>query len=154
MTGHTFRATTAWQAEGDFAAGRYSRVHVWRFDGGVSVPASASPTNVPPPYSRDDAVDPEEAFVASLSSCHMLWFLYLAHKAGFTIISYEDEAEGTMGRIERGRQAFTRVVLRPRIVFDGRTPDKTELDDLHHRAHNLCFIANSVKSEIVVESRD
>lgn len=153
MAGKPFHATIAWRAEGDFASGRYSRAHEWRFDGGVSVPASASPANVPPPFSRADAVDPEEAFVAALSSCHMLWFLYLAREAGFAVSSYEDEAEGTMGRVGRGRQAIVRVVLRPRIVFDGAAPEGAALDDLHHRAHESCFIANSVKSEVVVEPR-
>ena len=154
MAGHDYNATVAWQrGDGeDFAKGRYSRGHVWRFDGGIEVPASASPSVVPAPWSRDDAVDPEEAYIAALSSCHMLTFLDLARRAGIVVESYEDEAIGTMERVAPGRMAITRVVLRPRIAYATDAPDKATLDDLHHKAHEACFIANSVKTEIAIEA--
>jgi organic hydroperoxide reductase OsmC/OhrA len=152
---HEYKATIVWRrnpAE-DFAKGRYSRAHEIRFDGGINVPASASPSVVPLPFSREDAVDPEEMFVAALSNCHMLTFLDLARRAGFTIESYEDEAIGVMERIAPQRMAITKVTLRPKIVYAGAAPDKTKLDELHHQAHELCFIANSVKTEITIEAR-
>ena len=152
---HEYRATIAWRREGeDFAKGRYSRGHEWRFDGGITVPASSSSKSVPLPFSREDAVDPEEAFVASLSSCHMLTFLDLARRAGAVIDSYEDEAIGIMERIAPGKMAITHVTLRPKIVFQGAVPDDAKLDELHHQAHELCFIANSVKTEIKIEARE
>jgi organic hydroperoxide reductase OsmC/OhrA len=153
---HEYRATIAWRrAEGEeFAKGRYSRGHEWRFDGGIRFTGSSSPLSVPLPYSREDAVDPEEAFVASLSSCHMLTFLDIARRAGVVIDSYEDEAVGVMERIAPNRMAITRATLRPKIVFSGSAPDKAKLDELHHQAHELCFIANSVKTEISVEARE
>ena len=151
MSRHDHRAVVSWRrGEGDFARGRYSRLHEWRFDGGISVPASASPNVVPPPLSSADAVDPEEAFIAALSSCHMLTFLDLARRDGFVVDSYEDKAIGVAERIAPGRTAVTRVVLRPAIVFSGAAPEPAKLEDLHHRSHELCFIANSVKSEIVI----
>jgi organic hydroperoxide reductase OsmC/OhrA len=150
--GHEYRATISWRREGeDFAKGRYSRAHQWRFDGGVSVPASASPSVVPAPYSREDAIDPEEAFIAALSSCHMLTFVDMARRAGIVVDSYEDEAVGVMERIAPGRHAITRVTLRPRIAFVGGVPDRAKLDELHHQAHEACFIANSVNTTIAVE---
>jgi organic hydroperoxide reductase OsmC/OhrA len=150
---HEYRATVAWRFEGeDFAKGRYSRAHEWRFDGGVTVPASASPGVVPAAFVREDAVDPEEAFIASLSSCHMLTFLDLARRAGIVISSYDDEAVGVMGEVAPKRYAVTKVTLRPKIAYRGDPPDKAKLDELHHQAHELCFIANSVKTEIVVET--
>ena len=154
MAGHEYTATISWRREGDedFARGRYSRGHVWRFDGGVDVPASASPSVVPTPWSREDAVDPEEAFIAALSSCHMLFFLDFARRAGLLVESYEDAATGTIERIAPGRMAMTRVVLRPRIAWAGDPPDQAALDDLHHKAHEACFIANSVKTEIAIEA--
>jgi organic hydroperoxide reductase OsmC/OhrA len=154
MAGHEYTAAVVWRLAGeeDFARGRYSRGHAWRFDGGIEVPASASPSVVPAPWSREDAVDPEEAFIASLSSCHMLFFLDFARRAGIVVESYEDEAVGTMERIAPGRMAMTRVMLRPRIVFVGEAPGQAALDDLHHKAHEACFIANSVKTEITIEA--
>lgn len=150
---HEYRATVSWRRDdGDFPKGRYGRGHQWSFDGGVTVPASSSPGVVPLPYSREDAVDPEEAFVAALSSCHMLTFIDIARRAGLVIDSYDDDAAGTMERIAPGRMAITRVTLRPRIVFQGQVPGKGTLDDLHHQAHEACFIANSVKTEITVEA--
>jgi organic hydroperoxide reductase OsmC/OhrA len=151
---HEYRATIAWRRDGeDYAKGRYSRAHEWRFDGGITVPASASPGVVPLPFSREDAVDPEEAFIAALSSCHMLTFVDLARRAGIVVDSYEDEAVGVMERIAPGKFAVTRVTLKPRIVFQHAAPEKAQLDDLHHQAHELCFIANSVKTEITIEAR-
>ena len=152
---HEYRATVVWRRDNDdFSKGRYSRAHEWRFDGGVTVPASASPGVVPHPFSRQDAVDPEEAFVAALSSCHMLTFVDLARRAGIVVDSYEDEAVGVMERIAPGKMAVTRVTLRPRIVFRNGPPEKPKLDELHHQAHEACFIANSVKTEISVEARE
>ncbi len=150
---HDYRATIVWRFEGeDFSKGRYSRAHEWHFDGGTVVPASPSPGIVPPPYIREDAVDPEEAFVAAISSCHMLTFLDLARRAGALIESYEDEAVGIMEEVAPGRRAVTKVTLRPKIIYGGEPPDQAKLDELHHQAHELCFIANSVTSEIVIEA--
>ena len=154
MAGHEYRATIVWRRDGeDFSKGRYSRAHEWRFDGGVTVNASASPGVVPAPYSRQDAVDPEEAFIAALSSCHMLTFVDMARRAGILVESYEDEAVGIMERIAPGKMAITRVTLHPKILFEGGVPDQAKLDELHHQAHETCFIANSVKTEIIVEAR-
>ena len=146
----THRARVAWGADGAFASGRYSRRHEWSFDGGAVVTASSSPDVVPAPMSDPAGVDPEEALVASVSSCHMLWFLSLAQAAGLDIASYVDGAEGIMGRIAPGRMALTRITLRPAIAFAGRQPDAAELDRLHHEAHERCFIANSLKTEVVI----
>ena len=145
------RATVEWRADGGFREGRYSRAHRWAFDGGAQVPASASPHVVPAPMSDPAGIDPEEALVASASSCHMLWFLHVARDSGFDVVRYRDEASGTMGRDDRGRMAVTRIVLRPRIEFAGERPEPDELARLHHQAHDRCFIANSLRCEIVVE---
>ena len=144
-------AEIVWQADGGFTAGSYSRRHEWRFDGGAVVVASSSPDVVPPPLSDPAGVDPEEALVASVASCHMLWFLALAQQAGLDVASYADAAEGVMGRIGPGRTAVTRITLRPDISFAGRQPDADDLARLHHEAHERCFIANSLKTEVVVE---
>lgn len=146
-----YRATVDWRCEGDFASRRYSRVHKISFDGGLAVPGTAGPANVNPRYSMEGAMDPEQAFVASLSSCHMLWFLDITARAGFIAAAYRDEAEGTLAPGADGKQQMTRVVLRPRIEWTGRAPTEAELADLHHKAHEACFIANSVKSEVVIE---
>jgi len=149
-----FTATIQWQREPQaaFTDNRYSRRHEWRFDGGAVVPGSSSPHSVRLPYSDASAVDPEEALVAAASSCHLLTFLYLAAKAGWQIDSYEDDAVGLMARNEQGRQAITRITLRPAIRFGGgREPTAAELAQLHHDAHEQCYIANSIKSEIVCE---
>lgn len=153
MARHLYNATIEWRrGDGDFAKGRYSRAHVWRFDGGIDIPASASPMVVPKPYSDESAVDPEEAFIASLSSCHMLTFLDLARHAGLVVDAYDDIAEGEMERLSAGRWWVAKVTLRPRAVFSGdRQPAPEEIDTLHHKAHEACFIANSVKTEVVVE---
>jgi organic hydroperoxide reductase OsmC/OhrA len=150
MAQHIYRVTVAWACDGDFSANQYSRGHEWRFDG-LTVPASASPSVVKLPLSREDAIDPEEAFIASLSSCHMLWFLDLARQKGFVVEAYEDDAEGTMARLEPKRWWIDKVTLRPRITFaPGKSPDAAALDALHVEAHHLCFIANSVRTEVVV----
>ena len=147
-------STILWQRADSaaFTDHRYSRRHTWAFDGGAVVPGSSSPHVVPEPYSDATAVDPEEAFVASLSSCHMLWFLDIAARAGWVVDSYRDEATGTLARNAEGHQAMTRVVLRPAVRFaPGKVPTVEELQALHHRAHASCFIANSVKTEVVCE---
>ena len=149
----THRATIEWRSDGEFASGRYSRRHEWRFDGGAEVVASASPEVVQQPMSDPTGVDPEEALVASVSACHMLWFLSLAQAEGLDIISYADEAEGAMGRLAPGKIGLTRITLRPAIAFAGAAPVPEILDRLHHQAHERCFIANSLKTEIVVEPR-
>lgn len=145
-------ARISWKSDGKFVSGDYSRRHEWRFDGGATVAGSSSPHVVREPMSDPAAVDPEEALVASVCSCHMLWFLSLAQNAGFDVASYVDEASGEMGRIGPGRQAVTRITLRPDIAFNGRQPTEAELGALHHEAHERCFIANSIKSEVVVEA--
>ena len=140
-----YRAVVEWAGEGDFAANRYSRAHVWRFDGGAEIPASASPQVVPLPLCDPAGVDPEEALIASASACHMLWFLHLARDAGLVVTRYLDEAAGTVGEDGRGRTAFTR------IDFAGIAPDAATLQRLHHAAHEACFIANSLRCEVVVD---
>lgn len=149
----THVATVAWSnSDPDaYRKGQYSRAHSWTFDGGAVVPGSAAPAIVPAPWSDAGAVDPEEAFVASLSSCHMLFFLDFARRAGFAVASYVDEAAGVMEKNAAGRIAITKVTLRPRIAWDGDAPDDVALADLHHKAHDACFIANSVTTEVVVE---
>jgi organic hydroperoxide reductase OsmC/OhrA len=149
------RAKVRWQRNDDaFLRGRYSRAHAWRFDGGATVRASASPSVVRVPWSDPAGVDPEEALVAAVSSCHMLWFLSLASDAGFVVESYEDDAVGTMGRNAEGHEAVTDIALHPRIVFGGeRRPDADAIAKLHDDAHHRCFIANSVRSAIRVEPR-
>lgn len=149
----TYTATIRWtrKGDGDFTKGQYSRAHEWAFDGGAVVPASPAPGIVQPPYSDPAGVDPEEAFVAALSSCHMLFFLDFARRAGFVIDSYVDEAEGVLEFGADKKGSMTRVTLRPRIAWGSEEPDPAALSDLHHRAHEACFIANSVTSEVVVE---
>ena len=151
MSIHT--ATVRWAASPgkDYAKGQYSRAHSWHFDGGAVVRASASPTIVPAPWSDAAAVDPEEAFVASLASCHMLFFLDFARRAGAVVSAYEDAADAVMGKGEDGKVRITKVTLRPRIAFADEAPDAAVLDGLHHQAHEACFIANSVTCEVVVE---
>ena len=151
MSGYV--ATVEWERDGArFTDNRYSRGHRWRFDGGLEVPASASPHVVPLPMSVAAAVDPEEAFVASLSSCHMLFFLSLAAKQGFVVDDYRDEAVGTMARDPGGKLAMTRVALHPVVCYGGhKRPTHAEEDALHHAAHEECFIASSVKTEVTCE---
>lgn len=151
----SYQARISWQrSEARFTDNRYSRAHTWRFDGGIEVPASASPHVVPLPFSRAEAVDPEEAFVAALSSCHMLWFLSLAAKRGHVVDAYEDEAVGVMEKNAAGKLVVSTVTLRPRAVFSGtKIPSASELEALHHAAHEECFLANSVKTEVRVAPR-
>jgi organic hydroperoxide reductase OsmC/OhrA len=150
---HRYEARVAWQRGGAvFTDNRYSRGHEWSFDGGVTVPASSSPLTVKVPYSVAQAVDPEEALVAATSSCHMLWFLSLAAKRGLVVDRYADEAFGVMEENADGKLAFTRITLRPRIEFGGaKRPSAAERAALHHEAHAECFIANSLKCDVVVE---
>jgi len=154
MAGHEYRAGVHWRRDdAAFTDNRFSRAHTWRFDGGLEVPASASPHVVRVPLSVEAAVDPEEAFIAALASCHMLWFLSLAARGGWRVDSYDDSATGVMGRNAAGRMAMLSVRLHPLIAFSGdKRPTSAELDALHHRAHEECFIANSVTTEVRVES--
>ena len=147
------KASLRWTRSGpDFIRGKYSREHTWTFDGGLTVPASPSPSVVPAPWSNTANVDPEDAFVASISSCHMLTFLWVASKEGFIADSYEDEAVGVMTKNERGVPWVSAVTLRPRIVWSGdKLPTPSDLERLHHRAHEGCFIANSVRTRITVK---
>ncbi len=146
-------STILWQRnDAAFTDHRYSRRHTWHFDGGAVVPGSSSPHVVPLPYSDAAAVDPEEAFVASLSSCHLLWFLDIAARAGWVVDSYRDEASGTLARNAEGQLAMTQVVLRPVVQFaPDRQPTTEAFQALHHQAHAACFIANSVKTEVLCE---
>ncbi len=152
----TFTADTVW-SRGDtpaaeFLASRYSRRHLLRFDGGADVAGSSSPHSVPLPYSDAAAVDPEEAFVSSLSSCHMLFFLAFAAKRGYCIDRYADAASGELERDSAGRMSMTVVTLRPAVDFSGdRRPSAADIAQLHHQAHEACYIANSVKTEVRVE---
>jgi organic hydroperoxide reductase OsmC/OhrA len=151
---HRYEATISWQrGEQKFSDNRYSRGHEWSFDGGARVRASSSPSVVPVPMSDPAGVDPEEALVAAASSCHMLFFLSIAAKRGFIVDSYIDRAYAVMEKGGDGKVAMTRITLRPHIEFAGdRKPDATELHAIHHESHEQCFIANSLKSEIVVEA--
>ncbi|MEZ9015614.1 OsmC family protein [Vibrio lentus] len=151
-----YSAVIRWTRGDDeaFSDNQYSRGHMWEFDGGVTVPASSSPHVVPLPFSVEANVDPEEAFIAALSSCHMLTFLGVAAKQKYVIDSYVDDAVGVLEEDESGRSSVTKVTLRPDIVFSGpKVPTAKQLDKLHHLAHKNCFIANSVKTEIVVEAK-
>ncbi|HCH3859480.1 TPA: OsmC family protein [Vibrio parahaemolyticus] len=150
MSKHTALITWQRQANEIFSDNQYSRAHTWRFDGGLLVPASPSPHVVPLPLSVEENVDPEEAFVAALSSCHMLVFLSIAAKRRYVIDSYVDAAEGELTVGEKGKEWVSRVVLNPKVVFSGdKQPSYEQLEKMHHMAHENCFIANSVKTEIV-----
>ncbi len=149
-----YSAQISWYRGDDekYIDNKYSRGHEWSFDGGLTVPASASPHVVPLPYSVAQNVDPEEAFVASLSSCHMLFFLSIAAKRKYVVDEYIDNAIGIMQKDSNGMEWMTRVTLRPLIKFSGeKQPNNESLEKMHHRAHELCFIANSVKTEVVTE---
>ncbi|ESP94295.1 MULTISPECIES: OsmC family protein [Pseudoalteromonas] len=149
-----YQATIFWQRQSEevFIDAKYSRAHKWSFDGGATIDASSSPSVVPLPFSKPDNVDPEEAFVASLSSCHMLFFLHFAAKSGYIVESYEDSATGIMSNNAHGKMAMTEVILKPRIKWQQpESIDKQTVDNLHHQAHEACFIANSVYTEIKVE---
>ncbi|MBM3846319.1 MAG: OsmC family peroxiredoxin [Verrucomicrobia bacterium] len=150
MSNHT--AIVRWKSSGsNFLKGQYSREHTWTFDGGLSVPASPSPSIVPAPWSNAANVDPEEAFVAAVSSCHMLFYLMFAYKNGFQVDSYEDEAVGTMTKNERGLLWLSSIQLNPRVVYGGeKRPTAEDEERLHHLSHEQCFIANSIKSDVTV----
>ena len=147
-----YKATIKWQRKSpDFVRGKYSREHTWTFDGGVTIGASSSPHVVPVPWSNPALIDPEEAFVGAISSCHMLTFLFLAAKRGFQIDSYEDEAVGLMTKNEKGVPWISSVTLNPKIAYSGdKLPSPTDAEQLHHLAHEQCFIAQSVKTDITV----
>ena len=147
-------ATVNWVrgSQESYIDNQYSRGHEWRFDGGAVVPASSSPHVVPLPYSVEANVDPEEAFVASLSSCHMLFFLSIAAKRKYVVDAYTDNAVGTMETDGDGKVSMTKVILKPQVKFSGdKQPTMAQLEKMHHQAHELCFIANSVKTEVVTE---
>ena len=150
----TYTATITWKSDSleAFAKNQYTRGHSWEFDGGVTVPASSSPHAVRVPFSVEAAVDPEEALVASASSCHMLSFLWVVSKHRFVAESYEDNAVGEMATTDMGKQWISKITLDPQIVWIGNTPTTEELAHMHHEAHEICYIANSIKSEIVVLS--
>jgi organic hydroperoxide reductase OsmC/OhrA len=150
-----YKATIKWQRTNpEFVRGKYSREHTWTFDGGVTVPASASPHVVPAPWSNPANVDPEEAFIAAISSCHLLTFLYLAARQGFQIDSYEDEAVGTMTKNEKGVPWVSAVALNPKIVYSGdKIPTAADAEHLHHLAHEQCFIAQSIKTQVDVHTK-
>jgi organic hydroperoxide reductase OsmC/OhrA len=154
----THAATVAWVRpadQGTFLDGKYSRRHAWRFDGGVEVPASSAPSSVPLPMSAEDAVDPEEALVAALSSCHMLFFLAIAGKRGFVVERYDDDAAGELTKVAHGKVAITEVTLRPRVVFGaGPRPDAAQLAALHQEAHERCYIANSINATVKIDPVD
>ncbi|MEZ5926579.1 MAG: OsmC family protein [Hyphomicrobiaceae bacterium] len=149
------QATISWQRDGAaFIDGKFARRHTWSFDGGVTVSGSPAPSVVPPPLSDPAAVDPEEAFVASLASCHMLFFLALAAKKRFLVDSYRDEAIGTLAKRPDGKMWMERVTLRPAVTFSGdKQPTAEEIDALHHQSHGLCYISNSVTTEVTIEPR-
>lgn len=151
-----YKATIKWKNTGpDFLKGKYSREHTWSFDGGVTVNASSSPAVVPVPYSNPAYVDPEEAFVASASSCHMLTFVWLASRQGFQVETYEDEAIGIMAKNEKGVPWVSSITLNPKITYGGeKQPTQTELERLHHQAHEQCYIANSIKTSVQVKGVD
>ncbi|MBE8715830.1 OsmC family protein [Cellvibrio polysaccharolyticus] len=148
-----YSAKIVWSSDGtDFRSGKYSREHSWSFDGGVEVKASSSPHVVPLPFSVEHAIDPEEAFVASLSSCHMLWFLSIAAKKGFSVMSYTDESSGIMGKNGEGKVAMLSVTLRPEVKFTGANqPSFDVIKSMHEASHAECFIASSVKTKILCE---
>ena len=149
------KAIISWKCNvsgADFLKGKFSREHTWKFDGGVTVPASASPSVVPTPLSNPANVDPEEAFVASVSSCHMLTYLWAAYRAGFVVDSYDDEAVGVMTKNDKGIFWVSSIVLHPKISYSGdKIPTEQDIARFHHQAHENCFIANSVKTDIRVE---
>ena len=146
------KATVDWKRTSpDFLKGKYSREHTWTFDGGTAVAASASPSVVPAPYSNPAGVDPEEAFVASVSSCHMLWYLSLAGQQGFQVDSYNDQAVGHMTKNEKGVLWISSIKLSPKITYSGdKLPTPADEERLHHQAHERCFIANSIKTQVTV----
>ncbi|NKB34107.1 MAG: OsmC family peroxiredoxin [Pseudomonadales bacterium] len=147
-----YKATVQWYRNGeDFLNNKYSRGHEWAFDGGTVVAASASPHIVPLPWSIEANVDPEEGYIASISSCHMLFFLSIAANRGFQIDSYVDESIGEMSKNEAGKWMVSKVTLKPQVDYSGeKQPDSDTASAMHHEAHQECFIANSIRTEVVV----
>lgn len=152
---HTYTAETIWErGEQNFTDNLYSRKHILRFDGGISIAGSSSPLVVPVPFSEPNAIDPEESLVSAISSCHMLWFLSIAVKNGFIVDSYHDTAIGIMKPNERKKYWVSSVTLQPKVIFSGtEMPNSEKISQMHHEAHDECFIANSVKTDIEVNPR-
>jgi organic hydroperoxide reductase OsmC/OhrA len=152
---HTYTAETIWErGEQKFTDNLYSRKHILRFDGGISIAGSSSPLVVPVPFSEPNAIDPEESLVSAISSCHMLWFLSIAAKNGFIVDSYHDTAIGIMKPNERKKYWVSSVTLQPKVIFSGtEIPNSEKISQMHHEAHDECFIANSVKTDIQVNPR-
>ncbi|MFZ6743261.1 OsmC family protein [Undibacterium sp. JH2W] len=150
---HQYQAKILWErGEQAFSDNRYSRAHAWEFDGGLVVPASSSPLSVPVPMSEEKNVDPEEALVAALASCHMLFYLSFVAKRGYVLDQYRDLAVGIMDKDAKGKQAITRIHLRPQENYSGdKQPDLQEREELHHKAHEHCYIANSIHAEVIIE---
>ena len=150
---HKHEALILWERKDQkFVDNKFSRAHLWEFDG-VTVPASSAPSVLPVPMSSLEAIDPEEALVAATSSCHMLFFLFIAAKQGFVVDSYSDQAYGEMGKNAEGKTLMSKITLRPKIEFSGsKQPIAAEIAEVHQKAHEQCFIGNSLKSEIVIES--
>jgi len=149
-----YHATIQWQRNDneDFLGNKFSRAHNWTFDGGLTVPASASSKIVPLPYALDENIDPEEAFIAALSSCHMLFFIAYAAKKRFVVDDYTDHASGVLAENSEGKMAMTQVTLRPKVVFSGEhLPSREDIEKIHHMSHEKCYIANSVTSDIIID---
>ena len=143
--------TVHWSSQADsFSEGRYSRDHIWHSKKGWRIEASSSPDIVPIPYSNPTMIDPEEAFLASVSSCHMLWFIDLARRAGFRATDYVDHATGQMTSDSDGQCWISEISLAPRIIWVGPAPNRAKVEQLHAEAHQKCFIANSVKTAISI----
>ncbi len=155
MSEHIYHATVTWsrQPQEIFTDNKFSRAHQWQFDEGTIVPASASPFVLPPPLSRLDAVDPEEALIASLASCHMLFFLYRVARAGFVIEHYEDLPEAVMGKTPEGSTFIAKITLQPKVTWSGNPPTEAQLTEWHDKAHHDCYIANTLKSEMLLKPR-
>lgn len=149
-------ATIKWQRnQAKFTDNKYSREHLWQFDGGTKIPASSSPQVVPVPHSNPNYIDPEEAFIASIASCHMLWFLAIAANQEFTIESYLDRAVGLMSQNKDGKLAMTQITLSPTIVFSAdNLPTTKQVEKMHQEAHQNCFLANSIKTEIIIPNSE
>ena len=148
----SYQATVQWSRDGaNFLDNKYNREHIWSFDGGATITGSSSPHVVPVPYSNPVAVDPEEALIVALASCHMLSFLYVAAKQGFVVDEYRDQAVGKMTKNAAGKYWISEVILHPKILFSGaKTPDQPKIVAIHDEAHEECFIANSVKTDVRV----
>jgi organic hydroperoxide reductase OsmC/OhrA len=148
-----YTAAVKWSKQDSepFLDNKYSRAHTWEFDGGAVIPASSAPSVIPVPLSVVENVDPEEGFIASVSSCHMLWFLFLAANKKYVVKNYHDDAVGVLAKNDEGKQAITEITLRPKVTFEGDQPSQEELEAMHHTAHEKCFISNSVKSTVKVE---